>query len=106
MSNSKRNYDKAFKPEAIPLSETSGKSVREIEIDLDITPGLLHKWRGRERRQGVESFPSKGQQRESDAELRWLKRENEILPQERDIPKHLLSKHGASNAAISADLRF
>ena len=44
MTNTKRSYDKAFKLEAVRLSETSAKSVSQIELDLNITPGLLHKW--------------------------------------------------------------
>jgi len=60
MTNTKRSYDKALKLEAVRLSETSAKSVRQIEIDLDITPGLLHKWRARDRQDGERSFPGKG----------------------------------------------
>jgi transposase-like protein len=60
MTNTKRSYDKALKLEAVRLSETSAKSVRQIEIDLDITPGLLHKWRARARQDGERSFPGKG----------------------------------------------
>src|SRR5579862_2334234 len=90
MTKTKRSYDKAFKLEAVRLSETNAKSVRQIEIDLDITPGLLHKWRARYRQDGEQSFPGKGQQTETEAELRRLKRENEVLRQERDILKKAL----------------
>ena len=90
MTKTKRSYDKTFKLEAVRLSETSSKSVRQIEEDLDITPGLLHKWRARYHQQGADSFPDKGQQSETEAELRRLKRENEILRQERDILKKAL----------------
>lgn len=90
MTNRKRTYDQAFKVEAVRLSETSDKSVSQIEIDLDITPGLLHKWRARSRQHGEQSFPGKGQQTETEAELRRLKRENEVLRQEREILKKAL----------------
>ena len=56
MTKTKRSYDKAFKLEAVRLSETSAKSVRQIETDLDITPGRLHKWRARYRQQGTRQF--------------------------------------------------
>lgn len=52
-----------------------------------MTPGLLHKWRAGYRRQGEQSCPGKGQQTEGEAELRRLKRELEIVRQERDILK-------------------
>jgi transposase len=72
MTGKRRQYTSEFKREAIRLYETSGKSVRQIEADLDITPGLLNKWRT-------------GHQTDLEAELRRLKRENEVLRQGRDI---------------------
>ncbi|MFN8531753.1 MAG: transposase [Anaerolineae bacterium] len=44
MAVEKREYDAAFGQEALRLLEISGKSVRQIENDLGITPGLLNKW--------------------------------------------------------------
>lgn len=90
MSTTKRQYDKAFKLEAIRLYETSGKTIAQIEADLDITPGLLTKWRARYQQDGPQAFPGTGHQPTLDAELRKLKRENEILRQERDILKKVL----------------
>jgi transposase len=87
MAHERRTYTKEFKQEAIRLYETSGKSVAQIESDLDITPGLLNKWRAKYRQEGLQAFPGKGHLTELDAELRRLKRENEILRQERDILK-------------------
>ncbi len=87
MSNERRTYTKAFKQEAVRLYETSGKSAREIEQDLDIMPGMLQKWQTRLRQDGGEAFPGKGHQNEAEAELRRLKRELEITRQERDILK-------------------
>lgn len=87
MTTTKRQYDKAFKLEAIRLYETSGKTVAQIESDLDITPGLLTKWRARYQQDGLQAFPGTGHQPMLDAELRRLKRENDVLRQERDILK-------------------
>ena len=87
MGSEKRSYTKEFKQEAVRLYETSSKSARQIENDLDIRPGLLQKWRARLRREGAQAFPGKGHQTEMDAELRRLKRELEITRQERDILK-------------------
>ena len=87
MSNERRTYTKEFKQEAVRLYETSGKSARQIEQDLDITPGMLQKWRTRLRQDGGAAFPGKGHQNEAEAELRRLKRELEITRQERDILK-------------------
>ena len=49
MAAQKRKYDRAFKQEALRLLESSGKSVRQIETELGITPGLLNKWKLRYR---------------------------------------------------------
>jgi transposase len=87
MTTSKRSYDQQFKREAVQLYETSNKSVAQIEADLGITPGLLNKWRAKFKQQGEYAFPGSGHQTEADAELRRLRRENEVLRQERDILK-------------------
>jgi transposase len=87
MASPRRKYPQEFKLEAIRLYETSGKSVAQIEIDLGITAGLLYKWRARHRQEGPQAFPGTGHQTELEAELRRLRRENEVLRQERDILK-------------------
>lgn len=87
MTGTRRRYTREFKREAIRLYETSGKSVRQIEIDLGITPGLLNKWRAQERSNGQQAFPGTGHQTELEAELRRVRRELEIVRQERDILK-------------------
>ena len=87
MGRTNRKYDKQFKLEAIQLHETSGKSASQIETELGITTGLLNKWRVRYRHEGAVGFVGSGHQTEVEGELRRLKRENEILRQERDILK-------------------
>lgn len=42
-----RTYTEEFKWEALELLKSSGKTARQIERDLGITPGLLVKWRDR-----------------------------------------------------------
>jgi len=87
MGRTNRKYDKPFKLEAIGLCETSGRSATQIERELGITGGLLSKWRKQLGSDGEAAFPGSGQQTEMEAELRRLKRENEVLRQERDILK-------------------
>ena len=100
MARMNRKYDKAFKLEAIRLYETSGKSVSQIETELGITSGLLNKWRVRHRNEGPAGFVGSGQQTEMEAEVRRLKREVEVLRQERDILKkamQVFAKDGHGN---------
>ena len=87
MSEIRRQYTREFKQEAIRLYETSGKSVRQVELDLGITAGLLNKWRTQQHSNGQQAFVGSGHQTELEAEVGRLKRENEILRQERDILK-------------------
>ena len=42
-----RKYTEEFKLEALELLKSSGKTGRQIERELGITPGLLAKWRDR-----------------------------------------------------------
>lgn len=90
MSKQKRQYTKEFKQEARRLYEMSGKSVRQIEEELGMSTGLLNKWRYQQRDNGQQAFVGTGHQTEVEAELRRLKRENEVLRQERDILKKAL----------------
>jgi transposase len=63
--------------------------VRQIESDLGITAGLLNKWRSQQHPNGQHAFVGSGHQTELEAELRRLKRANDILRQERDMLKNL-----------------
>jgi len=82
-----KHYTREFKLEAVRLAETSGKTLSEIEHDLDITAGLLSQWRKRLAENGNQAFPGRGRLQETDEEIRHLKRELEVVRQERDILK-------------------
>jgi len=86
MSNVKRNYPEAFRLEAIALLESSGKSAAAVERELGITPGLLSRWR---RKQKEEQRVANGYRPDADESkrIRELERENAILRQEREILK-------------------
>jgi transposase len=83
----RRKYTREFKLEAVRLYESGGKSMRAIEQELGITPFLLAKWVQQVRQKETQAFPGKGKLSEGEAELARLRRENEILRQERDILK-------------------
>ena len=68
-------------------ARTSGKSVRQIEDELGITPGLLDKWK-----QGYQLHPATGEvqpreQHDLEAENRRLQRELALVRAERDLKK-------------------
>src|SRR5215213_7643000 len=81
-----RRFTKEFEEEAVRLVQTSGRTQREIAGDLGIGLSTLVRWIGRSRdRQAVD--PVAAAATDVTAELKRLRRENEILRQERDILK-------------------
>ena len=81
-----RRFTKEFEVEAVRLVETSGRTQREIADDLGVGLSTLVRWIGRSRDRQID-HPPKDRQEDMAAELKRLKRENEILRQERDILK-------------------
>jgi transposase len=72
------------------------RSVKEIALDLDIHPNVLHQWRRKYRADMKEAFPGKGHMKSPDEEIGRLQRENAELREEKEILKKALaifSKH-------------
>jgi transposase len=89
-----RRFTKEFEEEAVPLAQTSGRTQREIAGDLGIGRSTLVRWIGRTRdRRTVDPAAASS---DVTAELKRLRRENEIFRQERDIlkPAVLADQHG------------
>jgi len=89
-----RTYPAEFKLEALEMLKYSGKSAGQIERELGITPGLLHKWRVRYQilQNGAERakiVPSDIE--EAKAEIRRLQRELSAAEEEREILKKALN---------------
>ena len=91
MEKEKRVFTAEFKREALNLVETSGKSLAQVARDLGISDNTLHGWQQQMREHGQEAFPGSGHQTPQEEEMRRLRRENEILRQERDILKKALA---------------
>jgi transposase len=85
-----RIYTREFKLEAVRLSESSEKTVAQIARDLGVPERVLYRWRHELREQADHRecvFPGKGHQSELEEENRRLRRELELLKQEREILK-------------------
>src|SRR5437763_10351152 len=87
MPKGQRSFTREFKVEALHLAQSSQKSQSQIARDLGIADSTLHHWRKQFSEQGEQAFPGSGHQTPQEEELRQLKRENELLRQERDILK-------------------
>jgi transposase len=84
---SKRHYTTEFKREVLAMAAQGEKSIPELERDLGITPGLVYKWRRRYRINAEQDKLVPSAEREAAAEIRRLKREVDMLRQERDVLK-------------------
>jgi len=87
MPQQRKTYTREFKLEAIQLWQTTEKSAREVEDDLGIARGLLYRWKGQLVAKGGDAFTGKGRMTPAEEEIRRLRRELEIVKQERDILK-------------------
>jgi transposase len=81
-----RRFTKEFEAEAVQLVQTSGRTQREIAADLGIGLSTLVRWITRSRDRQIDE-PGKGEHDDAVGELKRLRRENEVLRQERDILK-------------------
>ena len=70
----------------VRLVEVSGRTQREIARDLGVGLSTLRRWLDKRREHEIEAPPPERQE-DLAAELKRLRRENEILRQEREILK-------------------
>ena len=91
MSTKRRTYSKEYKQEVLSLLASSGKSMHAVEVELGISHGLIKDWKRQAERDGAQAFPGHGNLKADEAELHRLRRENEILRQERDILKKAMA---------------
>jgi transposase len=91
MSEKRRTYSKEYKEEVLSLLATSGRSMHALEVELGISHGLIKDWKRQVKAEGEEAFPGHGNLKGDEAELRQLRRENELLRQERDILKKAIA---------------
>jgi transposase len=82
-----RTYTREFKLEVLQLLETSGKTATQLEKELGIGSTNIGRWKRKFAKEGMQAFPGKGHLTGPEEEVRRLRREMEILRQERDILK-------------------
>ena len=87
MQKTLRTFPREFKLEAVELVKTSDKPMIQIARELGIADSTLHHWCQKFSKQGEQAFPGSGHQTPQEEEVRHLRRENELLRQERDILK-------------------
>ena len=86
-----RRFTKEFEDEAVRLALTSGRTRRSIADDFRVGLSTLTRWVGRSRDRRMPAVDGAAQA-DLAAELKRLRRENEILRQERDILKRATTR--------------
>ncbi len=91
MSQKRRQFDRAFKVEAVRLVTEDDRPVAAVARDLGIGENLLHRWKQQFTNDQESAFVGTGNLTLEQAELRRLQRENADLREERDILKKAIS---------------
>ena len=79
----RRTFTEDFKREAVRLTETSGRTITQVADNLGIGLSTLTRWKRRYQDADLLAGPHEDTARE----LARLRKENEILRQEREILK-------------------
>ena len=80
-SNRSKQYSSEFKREAVRLVTEGGLSIAQVARDLGLNDNMVSRWKKEAEQNGQKAFP--GQGHPQDEELSRLRRENEVLRQER-----------------------
>ncbi len=91
MSKQRRQFDRAFKVEAMRLVSEEGRPVASVARDLGIGENLLHRWKQQFTDQQEQAFVGTGNLSPEQAELRRLRRQLADVTEERDILKKAIS---------------
>jgi len=82
MGKVRRKFTEEYKREAVRFLEETGRPIREVADELGVSEQSMYRWRAKYGSGAVERLsPSEA------AELRQLRREVELLRQERDFLK-------------------
>jgi transposase len=86
----RRQYDRAFKVEAVRLVTEEKRKLAAVARDLGIGANLLHRWKEQLSTEPDQAFPGKGHQSVEQEEVRRLRRQLADVTEERDILKKAL----------------
>jgi transposase len=101
MQKAQKTYTAEFKREAVRLAQTSGKPITHVARELGISDTSIHQWRKELTEHSSEAFPGSGHQTAQEEEVRRLKRELDMVKQERDILKKRSASFRATRYEIS-----
>jgi len=85
----RKQFSSEFKREAVHLVTEGGLSIAQVSRDLGLNDNMVSRWKKEATQNGQKAFP--GQGHPQDEELSRLRREVEVLRQEREILKKAIS---------------
>ena len=85
----RKQFSSDFKREAVRLVTENGLSIAQVARDLGLNDNMVSRWKQEATQNGQRAFP--GQGHPQDEELSRLRREVEVLRQEREILKKAIS---------------
>lgn len=89
---SRRQYSKQFKVDAVELVLRSEKSTKAIALDLGISVDLLYRWKYQYQSGKNSAFPGSGNLKDTEADqIRKLEGELRSVKEEREILKKALA---------------
>lgn len=91
MSKNRRQFDRAFKLEAIRLISEEGRTAASVARDLGISANLLYRWKEQFQSDSNSSFVGTGNLTAEQAEFRRLQLQLVDVTEERDILKKAIS---------------
>ena len=89
VQSKRKQFSSEFKREAVRLVTEGGLSIAQVSRDLGLNDNMVSRWKKEAEKNGQHAFP--GQGHPQDEELSRLRREVEVLRQEREILKKAIS---------------
>lgn len=91
MAQKRRQFTSEFKVEAVRLATSGEKTVAQVARELGVRPDMLQAWKRQSEGQvglsASDVFPGNGKLSSRDEEIRALRRELDVVRQERDFLK-------------------
>ena len=91
MGKERRQYDRAFKLEALRLVTEEGRPLAAVARDLGLNENMLHRWKKELADQEGPAFVGTGNLTPEQVELRRLRRALTDMTEERDILKKAIA---------------
>lgn len=91
MGKDRRQYDRAFKEEAVRLVTEESRPLAAVARDLGINENMLHRWKRQLADHEAQAFVGTGKLSPEESELRRMRRALADMTEERDILKKAIA---------------